>query len=789
MLSTRTKQVYAYGRRAHRIVNASDEREQVKKSDTAKNGPEQVSSVSPSRPVNRRKKHAFSALSDSPGISRKLASPFGKRLRKSPKVAKVAGVAVSMPARHPLSAVSVNVPGSPAAAPPARKKKKQTVGKSTPLKPSSPFIDVDIVVLDARGHRLSQERRVSRSDIQVNKVTEATRKIVENSRSARPPSVLTISPDTDDKSLLPKPSKLGRSRARPIVISSDESDSDQADTTPVGKLRSLDASLKERPERPTRSQQAGSKCQPIALIPSDSPQPIPKPPRSREPAAPIPRIRENTQLPPPAPTFIPWTSELDYAHLRKPIAPYPVADHSKRRQLTPIRRRPGRVPGFPAPPSPPSPTTPTDFDLSIDFSKLAISPATLEAVDDFDTYASPPPPHLRPLLEECSQTTPHEFSAFIEMFPFDAIVRAEDDAELARFEKIGEASYSEVFGIGNVVLKIIPLRNETKNSAENDMDSPAPSDAKDVLKEIIVTRAAGEMCVGFIQLLRTYIVRGRYPSLLLDLWDEYNKKKGSESIRPDTFNVSQVYAIIVLPNGGPDLEAYTFQNASKTGWRQACSLFWQVTRTLAEAEDLVCFEHRDLHWGQILVKNLPIATQPARRPSSKKLPMDHIIHGVEATIIDLGLARMDTGDGNGLTTYWTPFDDEIFEGEGDYQFDIYRLMKTHNNNSWEGYCPLTNVMWLHYLSLKFLHSKRLRPPAASRKSVAASNPSTFTERECYECLREVEAILGQRVAACKPPVERKGRRKTQASAKATLSLGPKNAGDVLRMAVDRQWVR
>jgi serine/threonine-protein kinase haspin len=58
----------------------------------------------------------------------------------------------------------------------------------------------------------------------------------------------------------------------------------------------------------------------------------------------------------------------------------------------------------------------------------------------------------------------------------------------------------------------------------------------------------------------------------------------------DTFLVSQVYAIIVLPNGGPDLEAYKFVNASKMGWRQASSLFWQVAKALAHAEQLVSFE-------------------------------------------------------------------------------------------------------------------------------------------------------------------------------------------------------
>ena len=89
--------------------------------------------------------------------------------------------------------------------------------------------------------------------------------------------------------------------------------------------------------------------------------------------------------------------------------------------------------------------------------------------------------------------------------------------------------------------------------------------------------------------------------------------------------------------------------------------------------------------------------------------MDHEKHGVKATIIDLGLARMDTHDRNKHKTHWTPFEDEVFEGRGisdsnypmthptnprvgDYQFDIYRMMKLHNRDDWVSYHPLTNVM-------------------------------------------------------------------------------------------------
>ena len=65
---------------------------------------------------------------------------------------------------------------------------------------------------------------------------------------------------------------------------------------------------------------------------------------------------------------------------------------------------------------------------------------------------------------------------------------------------------------------------------------------------------------------------------------------GSLMNRVDTFSVSQLYAIIILPNGGPDLEAYQFAAPSRTGWRQACSIFWQVAKALGHAEQLVSFE-------------------------------------------------------------------------------------------------------------------------------------------------------------------------------------------------------
>ena len=46
--------------------------------------------------------------------------------------------------------------------------------------------------------------------------------------------------------------------------------------------------------------------------------------------------------------------------------------------------------------------------------------------------------------------------------------------------------------------------------------------------------------------------------------------------------------------------------------------------------------------------------------------MDNDVHGVKATVIDLGLSRMETGEADGL--HFTVPDEEVFEGEGKIHF-------------------------------------------------------------------------------------------------------------------------
>lgn len=39
---------------------------------------------------------------------------------------------------------------------------------------------------------------------------------------------------------------------------------------------------------------------------------------------------------------------------------------------------------------------------------------------------------------------------------------------------------------------------------------------------------------------------------------------------------------------------------------------------------------------------------------------------------------------------------------GDYQFDVYRIMRDHNGGAWEDFNPLTNVMVSHKKKMTLL---------------------------------------------------------------------------------------
>ncbi|SPO20512.1 related to ALK1 - protein kinase [Ustilago trichophora] len=407
--------------------------------------------------------------------------------------------------------------------------------------------------------------------------------------------------------------------------------------------------------------------------------------------------------------------------------------------------------------------------------KLAAQVADLAVADTDEVSASES--HLSDLLASVSQTKPNSFADVIRQLR-TAAGSSRTSAPRRRLEKIGEASYSEVFKIFKtsqstystkdekqeaLVLKIIPISGP--NSTDDGDDIPYTSPAADVEREIRLMQLIGREFSAtdpFVSLRAAHVVKGAYPAALLQAWDRWDAKRrtktgeGAENIRPHVLGHQQVYALIVMSDGGKDLESLKVKS-----WLQAASIFWQVVAGLSEMESRYEFEHRDLHWGNILVQTVtqdlaaPLVTQTTRRRSAARskatgsdesaVPswlLNPSTSGVKATIIDFTLSRASTspitkGRSRKPEVLYYPFDDEtLFEGAGDPQFDVYREMRTLTKGDWQNFNPATNMLWLRYLAHKLIDvkCKSCRPPKSADVEVQ-------WEMQAYSSLHNATARL------------------------------------------------
>lgn len=269
--------------------------------------------------------------------------------------------------------------------------------------------------------------------------------------------------------------------------------------------------------------------------------------------------------------------------------------------------------------------------------------------------------------------------------------------------KIGEGTFGEVFSTKNaagdtVALKIIPLEGSEKVNGEDQKTFG------EILHEIIISKELSSLkdkqqnqTHGFIGLNGLHCVQGCYPPDFLRAWDTFDQQKCSENDRPDFFETDQLFIILEFEFGGSDLEN---SNGTLASLGAAKSILHQVTAALAVAEQELHFEHRDLHWGNVLVKTT--------KEKTGSFLLNGTVHsletkGVLVRIIDYSLSRLEIDE---LTVSCDiSNDEELFMGQGDYQFDIYRLMRKENGNDWSTYHPHTNVLWLHYLCSKLLSMK------------------------------------------------------------------------------------
>ncbi|XP_034363923.1 serine/threonine-protein kinase haspin [Arvicanthis niloticus] len=308
------------------------------------------------------------------------------------------------------------------------------------------------------------------------------------------------------------------------------------------------------------------------------------------------------------------------------------------------------------------------------------------------------PSYAEKVYGECNQEGP---------VPFSDCLSAE---KLEHCEKIGEGVFGEVFQVFNdqtpVALKIIAIEGlDLVNGSHQ-------KTFKEILPEIIISKELSFLssevynCTGgFIGLNSVHCVQGLYPPLLLKAWDHYNKTKGSANDRPDFFQEDQLFIILEFEFGGIDLERMKTKLSSVA---TAKSILHQITASLAVAEASLHFEHRDLHWGNVLLKKTNVKElHYTLNGKTSTIPT----HGLQVNIIDYTLSRLER---DGIVVFCDiSTEEDLFTGEGDYQFEIYRLMRKENRNCWGEYHPYNNVLWLHYLADKLLNKVKFKTKCQS----------------------------------------------------------------------------
>ncbi|KAL8684300.1 MAG: hypothetical protein Q9218_008349, partial [Villophora microphyllina] len=302
--------------------------------------------------------------------------------------------------------------------------------------------------------------------------------------------------------------------------------------------------------------------------------------------------------------------------------------------------------------------------------------------------------------------------------------------------RIESRSYPNTFTIG----KILPLQAPKGFGSRTKAFTSIESAAREV--EMLGVMEGVE---GFVEFRGAEVLQGVLPEPLAEVSKAFDELQDDDYDIPTSWQKActyptQLWLFLEMSDAGTDLETAltkglpgdncflrdasdgkTYISASTVN-----DVFRQVATALAIAEKEMEFEHRDLHLGNICLLPIPAlapATQGAatavnaREDSAggeeeQDQPLHTITQTVRVTIIDYTLSRArithPSADSKVLFNDLT-LDPEIFDGEGDLQYDVYRSMRTliwgHQDEKlgdWAVFEPGTNVLWLGHLLVMLL---------------------------------------------------------------------------------------
>ncbi|KAH7065725.1 hypothetical protein BKA63DRAFT_163824 [Paraphoma chrysanthemicola] len=302
--------------------------------------------------------------------------------------------------------------------------------------------------------------------------------------------------------------------------------------------------------------------------------------------------------------------------------------------------------------------------------------------------------------------------------------------------KIAEASFSEVYRLSRKhlttpareesVLKVVALktppnaplpcqaqarpirdrqRQTAKEMAERAENDQWKSEVTDILSEVQLLQNLNDI-PGFTNFRDLTILQGRPSQSFANAWKLWNKSRprGKKSEFPDpskmlSYDETQLWAIVEMQDAGTDCEKLMEAGGLSSVW-EVWDVFWGVCLSVAKAEETCCFEHRDLHMGNICVRSsragANVMDVVIKDPTRRKFGFA----GLETTVIDYTLSRADIRfqysrqpSSFSCTTKSSSVhpsteqdvayldldkDPALFEGDAceEYQYEIYRYMRS-----------------------------------------------------------------------------------------------------------------
>eukprot|EP00250_Pteridium_aquilinum_P000063 c10082_g1_i1 orf=269-2662(-) len=333
-------------------------------------------------------------------------------------------------------------------------------------------------------------------------------------------------------------------------------------------------------------------------------------------------------------------------------------------------------------------------------------------------------PTFEALLQKCGQSAPLQLK--------EAIMQFSDMRDVL---KLGEGTYGEAFRASNLVFKIVPMGGNFLVNGE------AQKTSAEMYTEMLLTLTLNKfrkqtssdlslrrnMCNNFIETKMVKVCQGLYDQALINAWEEWNTKHESENDHPKVFPKNQLYMLFVLADGGKDLESFSI-----TSFDVARSILTQVTAALAIAEEDCEFEHRDLHWGNILVAQTKLTELCCTLDGTD---MQIKTCGVFVNIIDFTLSRLSTG--NEVLFSNLSDDPLLFEGpKGNIQADTYRKMLHLTEGHWNERFLKTNCYWIHYLVDILLTKKKVPCSHQESRALRAFKKQVLSYDSARECLQD-----------------------------------------------------